>query len=41
MNVLYYSKPKIIISNLRDRNDIPEKYIPTKSQISNFAFALI
>lgn len=40
MNNLYYSKPKIILSTLRERNDIPEKYIPKKPQVASFAFLL-
>ena len=30
---LYYLKPKQVISTLRDRKDIPLRYIPTKQQI--------
>jgi len=35
-NELYYLRPKQILSNLRDKDEIDEKYLPTKTQIASY-----
>ena len=35
-NELYYLKPKQILSKLRDKDEIQEKYLPTKFQLASY-----
>jgi len=35
-NELYYLRPKQILSKLREKDDIQEKYLPTKSQLASY-----